>query len=241
MEKLLISLLHWDGDKNQAMRLARLVADLEKEHNSRADFLFLNRFDCSLNLETVNYVSRKFNTLTIGNVFRRREKGWPSACNAAAFETFDFAFNRAQQHYSYKAILLLEADACPLHPNWINDLLWAADCAHPAKIMGHHLPNGPHGFDGGHINGCCMVSGDFDTLHFLSRKIGGCTSSAGWDWVLAPRLQKLGWADVPQIRSWWRKPSCTPEEIDEVAKQGCALLHGVKDDSVEKYVRGRFL
>ena len=239
--KILISLQYWNGDRNQADRLARLIADLEKTHNGRADFLFLPRFDCQLNLDTVNYVSRKFNVLTIGNVFRRREVGWPAGCNAAAFETFDFAFSRAQQHHPYKAVLLLEADACPLHPNWIGDLHWAIDNAHPAKIMGHHLPNGPKGFDGGHINGCCLVSGDFDTLYFLSRKIGGCTSAAGWDWVLAPKLQKFGWSDIPQIRSWWRKPSASTEELDEAARQGCALLHGVKDASVENYVRKKFL
>ena len=69
--KILLALQFWKGDKDQAMRVARLIADLEPRHTDFADFLFVSRFDCEQDLATVEYVSQKFNVHTYVNRHRR--------------------------------------------------------------------------------------------------------------------------------------------------------------------------
>jgi hypothetical protein len=78
-------------------------------------------------------------------------------------------------------------------------------------------------------------------LHHIARKIGGCPPSAGWDFFLAPQFKELGWADCPAIRSHWNAQTAQPPFIERVTNEGCVFLHGVKDYSVQNYVRERYL
>ncbi len=59
MSKILIALQFWKGDRDMAMKLARLMADLEPKHSDDADVLFISRFDTMQDVDAVKYVSRK--------------------------------------------------------------------------------------------------------------------------------------------------------------------------------------
>jgi hypothetical protein len=81
--KILITIPFWNGDKDQAMKLARLLADLQPVHSTTADVLFVSRFDTKHDKQTIDYVSRKFNVYY--HVSQRREVGWPHGCNGTFF------------------------------------------------------------------------------------------------------------------------------------------------------------
>ncbi len=233
--KILLALQFFDGDREQAMKVARLIADLEPRHSEYADFLFTSRFDSSHDLDTIKYVSSKFNVHTYVN--RQRGKLWPMGCNSLAFGTLDwvFSYGEADRIPPYKAVLLFEADACPLAPNWISELSQFWDKANK-KVVGPLLQH-----PGEHINGNCLLSGSKEFLKWIARDVGGCTPHAGWDYVMASEFKKRGWADCPRMKSWWQTPSLSYEQFEELSRQGVVFFHGCKNDSLIEHVRKRFI
>ncbi len=235
MQKILLALQFWDGDKNEAMKRARLIADLEPRHSEHADFLFISRFDCTHDQPTILHVSRKFNAHV--QVNRRRGEGWPLGCNELFFGMVDWVYTQQQANKlpDYKAVLAFEADACPLRPGWIQELSAGWDSAQ-AKVYGPLLTA-----PGPHINGNAMFSCDPRFLHWLARTKGGCSPSGGWDYLLYREFKEFGAVDAPKMRSWWKHPTLTEKEYDDLLSQNACFLHGVKDDSNVRLVRSRFL
>lgn len=233
--KLLLALQFWNGDKEQAMKVARLIADLEPRHSEYADFLFVSRFDCSHDKKTLDHVSRKFNVYS--HISRRREVGWPGGCNGLFFGTMDWIYsvNEAKRFPTYRAILTFEADAVPLSPNWISELSREWDRAQPAKMVGAFQTN-----PAPHLNGNALFSGDIKFLKTIARDIGGCSPMGGWDFILRDTFRRLGWKDSRLFRSWWGYPTTTIETYDQLLREGVVFFHGCKDDSVVKLVRSRF-
>jgi len=237
-QKILLALQFWRGDEEAAMKRARLIADLEPRMSDSADFLFASRFDCTQSVETIKYVSRKFQVHT--HINRRRGTGFPSGCNDLFFGTADWVFtmSEAKRVPPYKAILFMEGDSFPLHPGWIEALSADWDAA-DAKVYGPFLTNGFKGAPG-HINGNCFISGDKRFLHWLCREKGGCSPSVGWDFLMYSEFVKWGAKDAPGMKSWWRTVDYTPAKYEELLAQGVSFLHGCKDDSLETLVRRKF-
>ncbi len=234
--KILLALQFWDGDKEQAMKNARLIADLQGKPSDQADFLFMARFDCEQDISTVTRVSSKFETHVVTNR-RRRGQGWPHGCNDLWFGVMDWVYcqKEAKRIPDYKAVLTFEADAIPLSPNWINQLHAEWDKAKVPVVGALQKSPGPH------INGNAMFSGDLKFLHWVSREVGGCTPVGGWDYVLARDFQKRGWADAKSMRSDWQMKTMAPERFEELLKQQVTFHHGCKDDSGIRHVRSRFI
>lgn len=233
--KILLALQFWEGDKKMAMKVARLIADLEPRHSEIADFIFFSRFDCSHDMETVGYVARKFNTYT--EINRRRGTEWPHGPNSQWFGLMDYVYtvNVAKRFPVYKAILTFEADAVPLAPNWIGELSREWDRAQPAKVVGAHQTS-----PGSHINGNAMFSGDIQFLKQI-RDIGGVNPTGGWDYILAPTFQKAGWKNSNLFRSWWNCKTASGETFSQLTREGVSFFHGVKDESLLNLVRQRYL
>lgn len=234
--KLLLALQFWEGDKEKAMKVARLIADLEVRHSDQADFLFVSRFDCGHDKKTLDLVSRKFNTYSY--ISRRRGQEWPNGCNSMWFSTMDYvyAFNEAKRFPVYKAILTFESDAVPLSPNWISEISRAWDAGQPTKVMGA-MQSSP----GPHINGNALFSGDIKFLKHIARDIGGCSPHAGWDYAMAGTFKRLGWKDSPLFRSWWNYPAMTAETYEQLLRENVVFFHGIKTDDTVNLVRRRFL
>lgn len=235
MNKILLALQYWERDREQAMKVARMIADLEPRMSDIADFLFVSRFDCEHDMPSIQYVATKFNVHHYRCI--RRGEMWPHGCNELWFGTMDWVYGHtmAKRIPAYKAILTFEADAAPLTPNWIQRLSEDWDKA-GVKVMGSLLSS-----PGRHVNGNAMFSGDHKFLHWVAREVGGCTPQGGWDYVLAPEFEKQGWANCPRMRSWWQTPTLDRERYDALVAEGAVFLHGVKDDSVVGHVRQRFL
>ncbi len=236
MQKMLLALQYWEGDKQQAMQLARLITDLQPGRCENADFLFVARFDCTHDAAEIARASTKFNVHHYINRHRRGTQ-WPHGCNDLWFGTMDWIWSHmeAQRIPEYKCILTFEADSVPLTPNWISELSQAWDESRPANVVGPLLD-----YPAPHVNGNAMFSGDKKFLKWITRDIGGCRPNGGWDYVLAPKFKQQGWADCPLMRSWWKTPTLTPEMFKGLMDQGAAFLHGVKDDSAIRAVRERF-
>jgi hypothetical protein len=247
--KILIAIPFWEQDKEQAMLVARLLADLENGHSDKADVLLMSRFDCPpADKPTLDHVSRKFNTYS--QVCKRRGVGWGHGSNELFFGVMDWLYsnNVAKKVPEYKAVLMFESDSCPLTPNWINALhdSWDASQRGPrtVKVYGPLLsqpehPLMPKGIS--HINANALYAGDLKFLKTLAREIGGCNPQGGYDWHLAPRFMKIGWKDCPQIKSWWRSINVTPAILDNLIHQGVVMMHGFKDNSLIELIRSRYL
>jgi hypothetical protein len=239
--KILITLLFWAGDKRQAMKLARLLADLEPVHSTLADFLFVARFDCPHGQDTIKYVSRKFNTHVWTS--KRRGVGWPTGCNGVFFGMLDWVYNKisANQIPRYKAILTLGSDGAPFRRDWLSVFHNAWDKARnvkPITSAGALMPG-----EREHINGdCFMFSTEEGFLRWLARDVQDIRSSVGWDWALANDFKNRGWVNFPFVRSDWRHPgNCKETDWNEYTKQGIVWLHGVRDDSLIELSRKKLL
>jgi len=237
--KILLALQFWNGDKREALQLAKLLADLEPKHCDIADFLFVSRFDTQHDPVTIKHVSRKFNTFSY--VSKGRGTGWPHGCNDLLFGTLGWLYHKKQagQIPGYKAIFCFEADGIPMRKDWIQALRDAWDAVNKPKPVcqaGAWLANGPDDKGTGHINGNCLLSGDLSFLKWLFQSGGGVNSRSGWDWILAPKFKARGWANIPQIRSWWRTP-ITEELFLEGVRDKIIWQHGIKGDSGFKLCR----
>lgn len=236
--KILLALQYWEGDKKLAMKLARLVAELEERHSDKADFLFLSRFDCTHDTKTEQMVGRKFNTYSVTN--RRRGTGWPHGCNDLWFGTMTWIHDMAvaKKIPQYKAVFTFEADGAPLLPNWITMLHHAWDSAQtekPTYVCGAFLQ-----YPAPHINGNGLFSCDPAFLHWLARVKVAASPHKGWDYELAPEFCKWGWGNCPAIKSYWRTETFGEEQFVNETTQGVAWLHGVKDESAMDICRKRY-
>jgi hypothetical protein len=236
--KILLALQFWKGDRDQAMRMARYVADLAPEFSDQADFLFSARFDCPHDSETVKYVSRKFNVWT--HQCRRRGVGWPHGCNELWFGTMAWIHSMIEtlRMPHYKAVLTFEADCVPMRRDWLTHFHREWDRANekkPTYVLGAKLMA-----PGEHINGNALFSTRLDFLRWLSKDIVSANSSAGWDYWLAPEFKQWGWAVMPNHLSYWNTKSLPEEVIEDLFRKDIVFLHGVKDDSVLDAARAKF-
>ena len=242
--RMLICLQYWRGDRDQAMQLARLIADLQPGHSEEADFLFVGRFDCPHDQASIKYVSRRFNVFT--HTTRGRATGWPLGCNDLFFGAMNYALGmmKTGRIPHYPLIFTCEADGVPLVQNWIARLKWAwvtASKARPICMAGHFIPDvhAPNGI--GHINGNALVSGDLEFLEWLKKANETRKLKTGWDWILAEDFRLRGWADVKEIRSAWRRPALSEEEYAAAVDSGVAWFHGVKEDALLNMSRKKLL
>lgn len=238
-DKLLLCLQYWSGDKKQAMELARFIADLQPGRCEIADFLFVSRFDCPHDMETIRYVSKKFNVMHYTS--KRRGTGWPNGCNELWFGSMEYVYHmiEARKIPWYKAVFTFEADGVPLAPNWINQFSQAWDEESKKNltfVLGPYLI-----YPGPHINGNAMFSCHLAFLKWLVKQVGGARPSAGWDFVLYPDFKKWGARDYPMMQSYWGSRTFTEEGFQHQLARGTAFLHGVKDDSLLNMARKKFI
>lgn len=242
--KILIVLPFWAGDRDQAFKLARLLADLEPGHSELADILFVARFDCKHGEQTVKHVSRKFNVHTYTS--KKRGVGWPAGCNSLFFGSVEWIYHKMNAGHipRYKAVFNMGADCAPLSKDWLSQLCGGWDAAakkKPLYAAGPLIPGSAHGRE--HINGdAMMLSGDLKFLKWLAMDIEDIRVPAGWDWILASEFERWGWTDFPFIKSYWRYPGQFPQsEWDIEVFRGISFIHGVKGDSLLNLARKNLL
>jgi hypothetical protein len=235
--KVLIVIPFWEGDKKQAMKMARLLADLEASHSKEADVLFVSRFDCVHDYETERYVSRKFNTFSWTS--KRRGTGWPMGCNSLFFGAMEWCYHKinSAQVPAYKSILLLAGDGAPLRKDWLSYFLTERE--NGAVISGALIPDEAHP----HINGdAILLSGNLEFLKWIAITVGDVSVTAGWDWLLSEEFKRKGWRNLPFVRSAWNKRSeFTDAEWEASINDGIVWYHGQKGFSLLNMCRKMLL
>lgn len=241
--KILLALQFWNGDRAASLRLADLLADLEPKHSDLADFLFVARFDSTHDPKTIAKISRKFNVFSY--ISKGRGTGWPLGCNSLFSGTVGWYYHKALagQIPAYKALFTFEGDGIPMRKDWVRGLHEEWDRVNATQKVfqaGAWLPNGPDSIGTGHINGNCLISGDFEFMKWLTRTMEGINVNAGWDWIFSPEFKRWGWSDIPKIRSAWRT-ELTEKEFLKGMSEGRVWHHGVKNDAGIKFARKHLL
>lgn len=239
--KILIALEFWQGDKAQAMQLARHIADMQPGRCESADFLFVSRFDCAQDPDTIKYVSRKFNTFHYRSP--KQGTGWPHGCNELWFGGMEWIYSmiEAKKVPPYKAVFTIESDGLPLQTNWIADLSRKWDelqVIKPVYVAGAILNEGQ---DGEHVNGQAFFSGSLKFLQWIVKRVGGAPPNCGWDFWLRKDFKKWGWAQMPGLRCYWNTKTFTPAQYEQEQRDGTVWLHGVKDNTLYTMSRKKLL
>lgn len=220
--KLALCLQYWESDRPQAMRLARLIADIEPRRREDVEFVFVRRFDASHpDGQLLSDVVHKFPT----SVFTTRTQwsGWPAGPNAMAKDIFC-----ALDDSVFDGILLIEPDCVPLARDWLDQLIveWEAAHAEGKWIMGAWRDSGgPYG----HINGNGVFSADLAHLIPLSEIV---TQHLAWDCAIAPYV-KDRWHVTGLVKNCFESRDATAEVLrtPDVGVRPPVLIHGFKDDS----------
>ena len=234
--KLIVALQFWEGDRDRAMHLARLIADIEPTKNTRVDFAFVARFDTAPTPEAVLHVSRKFDVWQIKGT--RRGTGWPHGCNELALDLFQQAGYRSKPGRPWancKGLYLIESDVMPMCKDWLQRISDEWDVAQEKgkMVLGSWSPF--HSATG-HINGNLIVRPD------IALKIKGlesCPPKAGWDAYMAPKFCNH-WHKSILMQNHYDYRANIPPEILFSCVDGItppAVVHGVKDRSAERQVR----
>jgi hypothetical protein len=122
---LILAVQYYDQDEAAAMRLARLIADIEPKRRDDVMLMFCRRYDMpmtGLAWHTFLHCGLKFR---VGQLVSGRDgKGHPAGCNELSAGVFDqLAAGWAAGRLGMPSVALLEADGCPLRPDWIDCLL----------------------------------------------------------------------------------------------------------------------
>jgi hypothetical protein len=233
MKRGLLNVQYWPGDRDQMMRVAQLIADIEPRKREEYDVMFSARFDAKHDVSMINRIATKFDCFTCKT--RTAAIGWPAGCNYLWLESMHEIYRRIKAGTlpHYKWVLTLENDDCPLTKDWL-DRLHEVFTPLNMNVVGALIPHlGPH------INGNCMFGTNPEFMDFIL-KIKRLPNT-GWDLHLAPQFRMYGWADIPEIRSIWGTSNLQDPHIQEFVRIGTKMLHGVKDDSVIRWARANLV
>lgn len=225
---IVLALQFWSGDKAKAMRLAKLIADIQPASTHSYHFLFVPRFDCDVDRETMEYVAKKF-PVTVHKT-KRKEIGWPAGPNGMASDLFMESLQRwrTRAWSNVEAVWLLEADAMPLKANWL-DLIraeWETAGKEGKIVLGAWQKEWS---PVGHVNGNLLFA---PNLASRVRGLEGCPPHIPWDTYHAVALSRH-WKKSSLMVNFYKRTEVKPEELQP---QWC-FVHGVKDDSLYDFIR----
>lgn len=231
---IVLCMQYWEGDKQRALSVARLIADLQAEKDDRFQFMFLRRFDATpVDDETIGYVGRKFDILT--HTCRRKETGWPAGCNGMASDALMLAQEKwnTGEWKRVTGVWLLESDILPLYRNWLYRIEreWKAALEDGKLVMGawspHHSPVG-------HINGNMLFH---PSLCDRVKGLEGSAPHIGWDVYHAQRLHRHAHKSELML-NLYRGVNVNEGDIYAPGTR-YAFVHGIKDDSGLQIIRRR--
>ena len=122
---LVLAIQYYDSDEAKALRLARLLADIEPARRANVTLCFFRRHDTPesrLLHDTRMHCGFKFGTMTIAS--RRSGTGHPHGCNelwSSLMEQFAASWRLGQ--LSAHSVFCMEADGVPLRADWLDKLL----------------------------------------------------------------------------------------------------------------------
>jgi hypothetical protein len=239
---MIVCLQFWRGDIEKAMRLARFIADLEPLKRSDVEFLFVARFDCDHDHETIHYVQEKFEKVH-WIATHTKWTGWPGGCNGMARDTLEWlSVNRTKT-----PALLLEPDCVPVTKDWLDRLSKEATRLFIAadKWLAGDWRNsgGPYG----HVNGNCLIRPDI-----IPQLLEHFNEGLAWDCAIAPAV-RTNWYFTPLIKNRFESKNATYRDLHganwypgrltavELEEYRPVLVHGFKDDSAFELAKEELL
>ena len=232
--KFILALQYHYSDRDQAIRLAKLIADIEPARRDDVGLLFVNRFDSEpMDNKTIFHVLQKMPVFSYQTETKR--VGWPDGCNAMAIDTLKrvaHGMTHNEQWKEVEGVLLLEPDCIPTAHGWIDMIVkeWMAAQVGGNLLMGTWRDGGG---PLGHINGNMVVNPFFANLYDLDHLPDGLA----WDCAISLQVHK-DWRITKLICNRWNERNLTPEQITQHRDDAAfrpVLVHGVKDESVLKF------
>lgn len=242
--KMAIGLQYWDGDYLAAMEVVKLIADLQPkryEVDPNWIFILMGRRDAkNPPKDLVEYLRTKFKTWVL--MGERREVGHPGGSNSLIHDLFSAAYRLKQDGVTtLDGILTMEADCCPLSPDWLDRLREEWYGAQPCGVLGHYQVQEESGHE--HVNGSFLA--DPELFHKL--KLRGCGTTEPWDLKYFGAYKALCRASN-QIFLMYKHPTTTTEELFGPHYRPWSAepiypcyIHGIRDNSARRLVRERFL
>jgi hypothetical protein len=236
--KLLIVINYYNGDRDMAKRLGELIADLESNTNEKADIAFHRRFDAEKMPNLVNdKLLSKFSAVHEFKCRRVNAGGYPFGPNEMFYDIIE-RLNAREWQLQYYAFLNLEADCCPLTPDWINKMIDSYEEAWSSgkSAAGHICQNEARV----HLNGVAVYSTDFWQKAGAMNIIGGPANIA-YDVYHAERILPIC-VDTTNILLDFNRKTISADDLNSITKHGKQpyLLHGVKDASALVQVRNKY-
>jgi hypothetical protein len=119
-----VAIQFWDGDRQDALRLARLLADMEPAFREDVTLVLARRFDVEMTADiwdTGLHCGKKFRVMHICS--KREGVGHPDGSYALWAGTMDALCNEYYGGRSqFDSVLTVEADGCPVAADWIDRL-----------------------------------------------------------------------------------------------------------------------
>ena len=226
-----------DGDRETAMRLARLIADAELEPRADVFFIFAARFDTSHDEATVEHVRKKF-PYTETFTSTTKLTGWPAGCNGLWRDVMLMIDKRCEE---FDGVLTIEPDVCPVSLHWLNVIIndWQDAKAKGMVQMGAWRNSG---LPGGHLNGNSVYRADLASwLRSRGFEVKQIGNGIAYDCAIAPWTREY-WATYGRILNRFQTQNITPDEIKtpDVGDEPPVLIHGIKSDDVYNYACAKF-
>lgn len=234
---LVIALQCCPLDIDDAVKLARLICDIEPEKRSDVEFACLYRRDTNPFMvdKILELAKAKFNV-----VHKIKSKrfgvGWPAGCNDLWEDGMTQLSMLSRSGKSgASGALTIEADCVPILPAWINVLIaeWE-DKRKRYEVVGH-AHSVVEGQPPQHLNGNGIFSIDI-TRRFP--ELAGSDAAIGWDVYHGALLMKIGF-DSDLIHQRYATRSISLKAFKAIRKNGTipALLHGMKDSLGVRLIR----
>lgn len=229
---ILIVIPYWNGDKDHAFELCKIISGLQ-EHPVKGDIahvLLVCRQDSAIDPVMVKIIREKFTVFTFHS--RSPLKGWPSGSNGIFSQTMIHIGQRSIK--SYECVYWMEPDAIPLCPNWFWDLVIEWRNRHPTtNIVGCRADCNGDG-TGDHITGCAIYH---PNIAKILPEITLCDGQA-WDYQHRAKIVQMG-GPTKLIENWYKATNADPGILDRI-NVGVRVIHGFKDRSVINLVKQKY-
>lgn len=224
---LIVAIQFWEGDAEQAFRLARLLTDIEPAHRDDVTIALCGRFDTERTPHLVDtwwHCLKRFRAVSLRS--KREATGHPDGCFGLWAGTMEQLAERwATGQTEACSVFTVEADGVPLSVDWISRL----QREHARALRAGKRVTGAFTESGGelpHINGSLLAHlslwADRPSLHRTP-------AGQAWDIFHAPALLAEAQA-TPLIKNVYGARAWSPEALAAMAKE-TAWLSSTKDTS----------
>ena len=231
---LALVLQFWQGDKREALRLARLIADVEREFRDDVVLVLVRQSMVEMDKEiwdTSLYCGRKMPVC--GDFVTKFDdtKPYPGVCFdpwASACQQLSDAYHTGK--FPYHSGFFFEPDGCPMSEDWIDRIKLAHD---QTLLMGKRITGPRSNYRGmQHINGSLVMHWscweDHPSLHRAPPDIG-------WD-IFHGQVMLAEAGPSPIIRGEYGAKDITETMWRAMAAQS-AWLTSVKDSTHHHWAR----